>query len=74
MEPDETMIDDQIEDGEEEALSPLGLLPDWYMPAPAERTTPLPRWVRWVAIAIIAAFLAIDAVGLCSTYGHVGFG
>jgi hypothetical protein len=50
------------------------LLPEWYMPAPMERTTPLPRWWRWVAIAIIAAFVAINAYGLCSTYGHVGFG
>jgi len=50
------------------------LLPDWYMPAPAERTTPLPVWCRWVAILIIAAFVLINAYGLCSTYGHVGFG
>ena len=50
------------------------LLPEWYMPPPAERTTPVPRWVRIAALVIIAAFLAIDAVGLCSTYGHVGFG
>ncbi len=50
------------------------LLPDWYMPAPAERTTPLPAWCRWIAILIIAAFVLINAYGLCSTYGHVGFG
>ncbi len=50
------------------------LLPDWYMPAPAERRTPLPRWYRVAAIVIIAAFVAINAYGLCSTYGPVRFG
>ena len=50
------------------------LLPSWYMPAPAIGVRPLHGWGRWVAIVIIAAFLAIDAYGLCSTYGWVGFG
>ena len=46
------------------------LLPDWYMPAPAR---PLRGWARWVVAVIVASFLAINAYGLCSTYGYVGF-
>jgi hypothetical protein len=33
--------------------------------------TGAPRWWRWIAVAIIVAFLAIDAYGLCSTYGEI---
>ena len=50
-----------------------GLLPDWYMPAPAGAV--LPRgWRRRIAITVIAAILAINALGLCVTYGQVTFG
>ena len=44
-------------------------LPGWYMPplSPGPRTHP--RWRRRVALAIICAFVAVDAYGLCSTYG-----
>lgn len=46
-----------------------GLLPSWYMPAA----------VRWsghrtraaVVIGLVATFLAIEAAGLCSTYGPI---
>jgi|GEM_PF-1182413 len=47
------------------------LLPQWYMPPPMAGALSARRWWRWVAIAIIVAFLAIDAYGLCSTYGEV---
>ncbi len=47
------------------------LLPEWYMPAPMAGALGAHRWWRWVAVAIIVAFLAIDAYGLCSTYGEV---
>jgi len=42
-------------------------LPTWYMPAP--RVTMLPRWQRPLVVAVIGAFLLIDALGLCNTYG-----
>ena len=42
-------------------------LPTWYMP-PVMRFGSRP-WQRWAIAAIILAFLAIDALGLCSTYG-----
>jgi hypothetical protein len=48
------------------------LLPAWYMPAPMPGQTS-PRWRRWVIGLIVASFLLINAYGLCSTYGVVGF-
>ena len=53
---------------------PAGLLPEWYMPAVAGGIRPLRGWRRRVVLLIIASFLLIDAYGLCSTYGWVGFG
>jgi hypothetical protein len=49
------------------------LLPSWYQPAPMRRRVLLTGWPRRVAILTIVAFIAIDAFGLCSTYGHVVF-
>jgi hypothetical protein len=48
---------------------PTGLLPGWYMP-PAMAGTGS-RWRTGVILAIIAAFVLIEAWGLCSTYGQV---
>ena len=45
----------------------ISFLPGWYMP-PVLRSGNK-RWHRWAVIAVILAFLAIDAFGLCSTYG-----
>ncbi|MDQ6797597.1 MAG: hypothetical protein M3011_06175 [Actinomycetota bacterium] len=47
------------------------LLPQWYMPPPMAGPSASRRWWRWVAVVIIVAFLAIDAYGLCSTYGEI---
>ena len=46
-----------------------GLLPTWYMPAPMTRLRP--RWQRAVVLLLIVAFVAIEAAGLCSTFGQV---
>lgn len=51
----------------------VALLPEWYQPAPMRRAR-LTGWQRRLAIATIVSFVAINAVGLCSTYGHVGIG
>ena len=51
-----------------------GLLPDWYMPAPMGGVQLLQGWRRRVGQLIVASFLLINAYGLCSTYGWVGFG
>ena len=44
------------------------LLPAWYMPRPVRRASPRQRLVIGV---VVAAFLLINAAGLCSTYGSV---
>jgi len=45
------------------------LLPDWYLgSATAVHAS---RWRRPVILAIVLAFLIIDAAGLCSTYGVI---
>jgi hypothetical protein len=46
-----------------------GILPGWYMP-PAMAACGN-RWRTPVILAIVAAFLMIEAWGLCSTYGQV---
>lgn len=48
-----------------------GLLPGWYMPTAAAGTRRLRGWRRNVALMVVTAFLAIDAAGLCSTYGPI---
>jgi hypothetical protein len=54
-------------------LGPVsGLLPQWYMPqAMASSSGRGRRWRAAIILAIIAAFVAIEAYGLCSTYGQV---
>jgi hypothetical protein len=50
-------------------LLPAGLLPGWYMP-PATASSGS-RWRTPIIVAIVVAFLMIEAWGLCSTYGQV---
>ncbi|MGH8996789.1 MAG: hypothetical protein ACRDYB_12300 [Acidimicrobiales bacterium] len=49
-----------------------GPLPEWYMPPPMARGHP--AWRLPVVMAIVGAFLVIEALGLCSTYGALGLG
>jgi hypothetical protein len=44
-------------------------LPEWYMPPVLARVSK--GWRRPVVFAIIAAFLLIDGLGLCITYGQL---
>ena len=46
-------------------------LPEWYMPPVRRRR--LGRPGRMVVMAVVAAFLVIEAFGLCSTYGQIPF-
>jgi hypothetical protein len=50
------------------------LLPGWYMPPPMGAARLLQGWRRRIVMLIVASFVLINAYGLCSTYGHVGFG
>ena len=45
------------------------LLPDWYMPAPGGFTRSRRRAA--VVVLIIVALVAVNAVGLCVTWGHL---
>jgi hypothetical protein len=46
-----------------------GLLPAWYMPSPMTRSGR--PWRVPVVLAIVAAFVIIEAFGLCSTFGQL---
>jgi hypothetical protein len=50
-------------------------LPAWYMPAPMGGTLRgwRRRFARFNIAVIIASFLAINAYGLCNTYGQLHF-
>ncbi len=50
-------------------LPSAGLLPDWYMPGTVAR--PRHGWRRVVALAVVVGLVAINAAGLCITYGHL---
>jgi hypothetical protein len=72
--PDAPVADDApalwelIGDGEQ------GPLPSWYMPAPM-RPRQIDGWrrvvVRCGVASVIASFVAINACGLCNTYGQL---
>lgn len=47
------------------------LLPQWYMPAPASGDRSVGPWRRGLVLVVVAAFLVIEAYGLCSTYGPI---
>jgi hypothetical protein len=47
----------------------LGLLPSWYMPAVALGTAQ--RYWKIVVLVLVATLFAIEAAGLCSTYGQL---
>jgi hypothetical protein len=48
------------------------LLPLWYMPRPMARSGS--RWRLAVVVTVVGAFLVIEALGLCSVFGHVTIG
>lgn len=52
----------------------LGLLPAWYMPTPSAGTRRLRGWRRRVVYLVTGSIVALNAAGLCVTYGHVTLG
>ena len=47
----------------------LGLLPSWYMPAVALGRAE--RYWKIVVLVLVTTLFAIEAAGLCSTYGQL---
>ena len=67
--PDAPIPDEAVPVGVHLAL--LGSsLPLWYMPPAVSQGGR--RWKMPFVIAVVAAFLLIDAMGLCNTYGILG--
>jgi hypothetical protein len=69
--PDVEVAADAISVWELSTTDPDGLLPAWYMPPPMSGGRRFTGWRRRVIIGVVAAFLLIDAAGLCSTYGWI---
>jgi hypothetical protein len=72
--PEVTLDEDAISLWELQGSEGTALLPQWYMPAPAGGGRRVRDWRRWIIPVVIAAFVVINAYGLCSTYGQVTFG
>lgn len=67
---DQPVADDAVPWRPEGSLEPL--IADWYMPAPIAARR---DWrARVVAGTIVASIVAINAAGLCVTYGRVMLG
>ena len=79
--PDRPLDPDAIPIGQYLAQEPLGqylaagagLLPSWYMAAVTARAG-ANRWRTIIILAVVAAFVTIEAFGLCSTYGPLSLG
>ncbi len=52
----------------------LGLLPSWYMPFPGAGTRRLRGWRANVVYLVTGSIIALNAAGLCITYGHLTLG
>ena len=65
--PDEPLPKDAIPIGTYLSQIPSPL-PLWYMP-PVMRSGKGRRWKTPVVLAVVSAFVLIDAMGLCNTYG-----
>jgi len=71
--PDATVDDDAVCLWDVCGTTAPSRLPAWYMPAPAGGRL-RSGWRRAIIVLIVASFVAINAAGLCSTYGRVAFG
>jgi hypothetical protein len=69
--PDAPLGDDAIPLSLHLAQFAGAALPQWYMAPAASRSGQ--RWRTPVVVTIIAAFLLIEALGLCNTFGQLSF-
>ena len=60
--PDSVPIDRVVQ-------GPAGFLPEWYMPPSRARITG--RWGRIAVLGLVCAFVLIEALGLCTTFGQM---
>lgn len=67
--PDQPIAEDAVPVGL--YLATVENLPEWYMPPARARLHG--RLARAVVIGLVGSFLAIEAFGLCSTYGQFPF-
>ena len=64
-------LDDAVPFASLGMTSSEGTLPEWYMPTPMLRPRSVRGWRRHAIALIVASFLAINAYGLCNTYGDL---
>jgi hypothetical protein len=69
--PDVPLADDAIPLSELTGARTEGPLPEWYMPAASGRL--LTGWRRVPPVLVVGSLLAINACGLCITYGKLAF-
>lgn len=70
--PGQPLAADAVPIGEYLSEAP-GLLPSWYMAA-ATAGVSRSRWRSAVILAVVAAFVTIEALGLCNTFGVLSLG
>ena len=70
--PDAPLADDAVPLSVHLAQFAGAALPEWYMPAAMARNGG--RWRVPVVVAIVSAFLLIEALGLCNTFGNLVIG
>ncbi len=70
--PDTPVAPDAVPFAELTGARADGPLPEWYMPAaPGGRL--LTGWRRLPPVLVVGSLLAINACGLCITYGKLAF-
>jgi hypothetical protein len=53
---------------------PTGALPAWYASAPVPGARQRRRWQRAVVVGLVGTFVVLEALGLCTVFGHLVVG
>ncbi|MGC8463425.1 MAG: hypothetical protein ACP5P9_07140 [Acidimicrobiales bacterium] len=53
---------------------PTGGLPAWYAPATVPGARQRRKWQRAVVVALVGTFVVLEALGLCTVFGHLVVG